>query len=114
MPRFLELEQKHRSVILGLLRDRRRSPAAASTGVSGARYSLFVTLRPGLQTLTDRLAASLPPGSLRLGTGMARVDPVPAAVGTGSPSGRSAVAPGAARFKVTTSRGETFEADAVV
>src|SRR5438093_295070 len=60
MPRFPELERRHRSVILGLLRGRRGAPAAARSGVSGARYSIFVTLRMGLQTLTDRLAAALP------------------------------------------------------
>jgi oxygen-dependent protoporphyrinogen oxidase len=103
MPRFLELEREHRSVILGLLRGRRRAPAAARTGVSGARYSLFVTLKTGLQTLTDRLAASLPPGSLRLGARLARLDAAPAAA-----------APAAARWKASTYRGETFEADAVV
>ncbi len=114
MPRFLELERMHRSVILGLLRGSRRDPAASRAGVSGARYSLFVTLRTGLQTLTDRLAATLPPGSLRLGTGMVRLEPVRGAIAPESPGLSSGDAPAAARFKVTPSRGETFEADAVV
>ena len=65
-PRFLEMERAHRSVILALVRGRRRS-GASGRGVSGARYSLFVTLRDGLQILVDRLAARLPPGALRLG-----------------------------------------------
>jgi protoporphyrinogen/coproporphyrinogen III oxidase len=105
MPRFLELERRSRSVILGLLRGRRRAPAAARTGVSGARYSLFVTLRSGLQTLTDRLAAALPPGSLRLGAKLARLEERPAA---------PADAEGAARFKASTQGGDVLEADAVV
>lgn len=96
MPRFLELEQRHRSVILGLLRARRLAPAAAQKGVSGARYSLFVTLRSGLQTLTDRLAVTLPAGSLHLGAKVARLDP-------GAP----------ARWRVATYQGQTFPADAV-
>jgi protoporphyrinogen/coproporphyrinogen III oxidase len=104
MPRFLELERQSRSVILGLLQVRRRAPAAARTGVSGARYSLFVTLRSGLQTLTDRLASGLPPGSLRLGAKLARLEEQPTA----------ADARGAARFKASTDRGDTFDADAVV
>lgn len=65
-PRFLEMERDHRSVILALLK-RRREAGAPARGVSGARYSLFVTLRDGLQTLTDRLAGGLPPGTLRTG-----------------------------------------------
>jgi len=114
MPRFLELEQKHRSVILGLLRDRRRSPAAASTGVSGARYPLFVTLRAGLQTLTDRLAASLPPGSLRLGSTMARLEPLADATGREAIAGPAGPARGASRWRVSTYQGETFEAGAAI
>jgi oxygen-dependent protoporphyrinogen oxidase len=108
MPRFLDLERLHRSVILGLIKARRRAPAAARTGVSGARYSLFVTVRSGLQTLTDRLAATLPAGALRLGARVARLDPGdrrtdgPPAQGT------------AARWRVTACNGESFAADAVV
>ena len=97
MPRFLDLEREHRSVILGLLRSRRRAPAASMEGVSGARYSLFVTLRSGLQTLTDRLAASLPAGSMRLGAKVSRIDPA-------APSG----------YRVATCEGQTFDTDAVV
>ena len=103
MPRFLDLEREHRSVILGLLRGRRKAPAAAREGVSGARYSLFVTLKTGLQTLTDRLAASLPPWSLRLGAKLERLEAAPPSAG-----------PAGACWKASTSRGETFEADAVV
>src|SRR3989449_3538050 len=45
MPRFAELEKQERSIILGLRRARRR---ALETGVSGARWSLFVTLKEGI------------------------------------------------------------------
>src|SRR6266545_5087031 len=41
MPRFLEIERRERSLILGLWRGARRAPAVAQ-GVSGARWSLFV------------------------------------------------------------------------
>ena len=110
MPRFLELEQQNRSVILGLLRARRRAPAAAQKGVSGARYSLFVTLRSGLQTLTDRLAATLPAGALRLGAKVARLDPGGPAAAGGQPGAGGA----AARWQVATYQGQAFPADAVV
>ena len=67
MPRFLEMERRDRSLILALARARRRQ-ASSDSGVSGARYSLFVTLRGGLQVLIDRLVARLPAQALRLGT----------------------------------------------
>jgi oxygen-dependent protoporphyrinogen oxidase len=108
MPRFLELERLHRSVILGLMRARRRAPAAERTGVSGARYSLFVTIRSGLQSLTDRLAATLPPGALRLGEKVARLDPGDRIAEGGHAGGA------AGRWRVTICRGESLAADAVV
>jgi oxygen-dependent protoporphyrinogen oxidase len=45
---------------------------------------------------------------------MARLDPAPTPLAPGLPAMPSVVAPGAARFRVTPSRGEPFEADAVV
>src|SRR5690606_21380399 len=68
MPRFLELERSHRSVILGLRAQARAAGAAASSGTSGARFGLFVTLRDGMSTLVRTLAARLPQGSIRLRT----------------------------------------------
>src|SRR5437867_1022632 len=114
MPRFLELEREHRSVILGLLRGRRRAPAATLTGVSGARYSLFVTLRPGMQTLTDRLAASLPSGSLRLATRLARLEPLAAGGDREAGAGGPGAARGALRWRTSTRTGDTLETDAAV
>jgi protoporphyrinogen/coproporphyrinogen III oxidase len=59
MPRFLELERDCRSVILGLRRAARRVPVTAAS-TSGARWSLFVTFRAGMEELVrllgDRLA----------------------------------------------------------
>jgi oxygen-dependent protoporphyrinogen oxidase len=65
MPRFLELERAQRSVILGLRRASRRSP---DRGISGARWSLFVTFADGMQELVSALAARLPAGAVSLGT----------------------------------------------
>jgi oxygen-dependent protoporphyrinogen oxidase len=65
MPRFLELERRQRSVTLALWRAGRRSPPAAA-GASGARWSLFVTFREGMEELVRALADRLPPGSVRL------------------------------------------------
>jgi oxygen-dependent protoporphyrinogen oxidase len=64
MPRFLELERRERSVTLALWRAMRRAGATAS-GTSGARWSLFVTLRDGMEDLIRVLGDRLPPGALR-------------------------------------------------
>jgi oxygen-dependent protoporphyrinogen oxidase len=65
MPRFLELERRERSVILGLWRTARRAPAEAA-GASGARWSLFVTFAEGMEELIRALAARLPSDAIRL------------------------------------------------
>src|ERR1700687_786791 len=61
MPRFLELERKHRSIIRGLHKENRdinRASSASADGHSqaqGARYSLFASFDRGMQVLVDRL-----------------------------------------------------------
>ena len=65
MPRFLELERKERSVILGLMRAMKRAP---QPGTSGARWSLFVTFRHGMRQMIDTIAARLPDSTVQLGT----------------------------------------------
>jgi len=49
LPRFLDMEQKHRSLILAMLRQGREQ----KTGTSGARYSLFLSFNQGMQVLVD-------------------------------------------------------------
>jgi len=61
LPRFVELERRERSIILGLWRASRRAPQA---GTSGARWSLFVTFRDGMEELVVALAERLPPGAV--------------------------------------------------
>lgn len=61
MPRFLEMERTHRSLILALWR-----AARPAEGVSGARWSLFVTFADGMEEFTRALADRFPPGSVRL------------------------------------------------
>lgn len=51
LPRFLEMECKHRSLILAMLRQGR----AQKSGTSGARYSLFMSFDRGVQVLVDAL-----------------------------------------------------------
>jgi oxygen-dependent protoporphyrinogen oxidase len=58
LPRFLEMEREHRSIILAMLRQRKTSESAAS-GVSGPRYSLFLSFDDGMQVLTDELERNI-------------------------------------------------------
>jgi protoporphyrinogen/coproporphyrinogen III oxidase len=70
MPRFLEMERRHRSLILAMWKAGRKSESNArhGRGASGARYSLFLSFDEGTQVLTDTLAARLPATSVRLNT----------------------------------------------
>ncbi len=75
LSRFREMERSYGSLIRamrGQMAQRRRSGPSEGgrSRESGARYSMFVTLRQGLQELVDRIARHLPPGSLRLGVGV--------------------------------------------
>ena len=65
MPRFLELERRERSLILGLWRAAKKAPLP---GTSGARWSLFVTFKNGMQQMVDTLAARLPDSAVQLKT----------------------------------------------
>ncbi len=63
MPRFVEVERRHRSLILGLR-------ATARTHDAGARYSLFMTHVEGMGGLVADLARRLSEGVVRLGAGV--------------------------------------------
>lgn len=56
MPRFVEMERSHGSVIRGMLAAQRRKSEQAA---SGARYGLFVAFDEGMQVLIDALAERL-------------------------------------------------------
>lgn len=64
MPRFLEMERQSGSVIRALFQSRKN----LSKGTSGARYSLFVSFKDGIQALVDALVDALPKECLRLNT----------------------------------------------
>ncbi len=64
MPRFLQMERDHRSVISAMWRAARKRPQDAKNA-SGARWSLFVTLRHGLQQFVETLAPRLSLGEVR-------------------------------------------------
>jgi oxygen-dependent protoporphyrinogen oxidase len=73
MPRFLELEDRYRSVILGM-RKLRQEMEGTARGGSGARYGMFVSFREGMATLTDRLLSLLPADGVRTNTAVRRVE----------------------------------------
>lgn len=101
MPRFLEMEMAERSLILALWRRSRR--AADSSGESpandgtGARWSIFVTFREGMEELIRILAGRLPPGSVKLKAPVADV-----------------ARDGDGRWLLRTAGGDQLEADGVI
>jgi protoporphyrinogen/coproporphyrinogen III oxidase len=113
LPRFLEMERKHGSVIRGLwarMKQASANPQSAhpsasrrvpgnpqsNEGVSGARYGLFVSFRDGMQALTDALAARLPEGCVSLNSHVDRLEKD----GSG--------------WRLSVSGGESMQADALV
>jgi oxygen-dependent protoporphyrinogen oxidase len=51
LPRFLDMEDQHRSLILAMLRQKN----VKQSGTSGPRYSLFLSFDKGMQVLVDAL-----------------------------------------------------------
>lgn len=65
MPRFLDMEKKHGSLVRAMWRARRDQDV--QKGASGARYGLFLSFDTGMQTLVDAIASTLPQSSIKLG-----------------------------------------------
>ncbi len=72
MPRFLQMERDHRSVIYALWQAGRKRPQDTKSA-SGARWSLFVTLRNGMQHMVDTLLGRLSLGEVHLNCGATAV-----------------------------------------
>ena len=67
LPRFREMERQHGSLIRAMRKQMRTNKQVKSQSKeSGARYSMFVTLRKGLSHITDTLAAKLPQDAVQL------------------------------------------------
>jgi oxygen-dependent protoporphyrinogen oxidase len=96
MPRFVEMERQHGSVIRAMMVRRKgmrdegrrtrdelvKGPSSSLiphpsslTGVSGARYGLFVSFRDGMQTLVDALVERLPAETARSSTDVRGLSP---------------------------------------
>jgi protoporphyrinogen/coproporphyrinogen III oxidase len=67
-PQLVELEQKHGSLVRGLLGMRKRAGG-------GAPESPFLSLAGGMGELVEKLAAELPPGCAKTGVSAERVTP---------------------------------------
>ena len=74
MPRFLQMERERRSLIYALWRAGRKRPQDTKDA-SGARWSLFVTLRNGMQQMVDTLVGRLSLGTIRYRSAVRSVQP---------------------------------------
>src|ERR1700752_769937 len=68
LPRFLDMEQKHRSLILAMLRKSR-----AQSGTSGARYGLFLSFDHGMEVLVQALKDKISGCEIKLNTKVAAI-----------------------------------------
>ena len=72
LSRFRDMERQHGSLIRAMRHQRKHRETAPNE--SGARYSMFVTLRDGLSSLVDALAARLPAGTVSLNSPVERIE----------------------------------------
>ncbi|MDR0871015.1 MAG: protoporphyrinogen oxidase [Planctomycetaceae bacterium] len=66
LPRFREMEREHGSLIRAMQKQLKVNRSAHLEEQSGARYSMFITLKNGLATLCETLAKKLPKNCLNL------------------------------------------------
>jgi protoporphyrinogen/coproporphyrinogen III oxidase len=72
LARFREMEHDFGSLIRAMRHYKASRPGSA--GESGARYSMFVTLRDGLSSLVAAIASRLPTGAVRLNTPVTHIE----------------------------------------
>lgn len=115
MPRFLEMERKHGSVIRALRKQKRSLGEGSESETSGARYSLFLSLDRGMQLLTDTLAERISERHSQTTTGESTHLPIrlrttveALALANASPADEAARV-----WKILTTDGETLTADAL-
>ena len=71
MPRFVDMERRYCSLIRGL-QEAEKARVLKTAGTSGARWSLFLSMRNGMESLVDALAARVSK-SLRFGTEVSQI-----------------------------------------
>jgi oxygen-dependent protoporphyrinogen oxidase len=73
LPQFVEMEEKHRSLIMAMRKALQSKNGAKKEG-NAARYNQFVSFRKGMRELVDALASSLPEGYIRLNKSVRRIE----------------------------------------
>lgn len=80
-PRFLKMEKDDRSLILAMFKAKRKmakmmknKPKPDSNAPPKKRWTMFVSFKNGMQTLTDGLAEAIGPDILKLKTEVAKID----------------------------------------
>lgn len=63
-PQFYQVEQKYRSLVLGM---KKSTPASPKVKSNSSKKGIFLTLKHGLQSLVDAIEAKLEPNSVRKG-----------------------------------------------
>jgi protoporphyrinogen/coproporphyrinogen III oxidase len=66
-PRFVEMEERHGSLSAAMSARKADGGGSLDEGVSGARYSLFVSLKKGISSMVEALIEALPGGSVLVG-----------------------------------------------
>jgi oxygen-dependent protoporphyrinogen oxidase len=94
MPRFVEMERRHGSVVKGL-RAAEQARSSKSAEVSGARWSLFQSFKNGMATLPETLVARLG-GSIRKAAEVVAISRI------------------GERWQLAIAGGDSIEADAVI
>lgn len=116
LPRFWEMERQYGSLTratLRAMRQRRTSPPNRSGGPAGTgagssrKLPLFMTLKEGLQQLTERLAAQIEPQRVFV---RRRVSSLESAAGGPGGAGDSC----SRTFQINCEDGRAFDADAVI
>ncbi|HVQ36036.1 MAG TPA: protoporphyrinogen oxidase [Pyrinomonadaceae bacterium] len=124
MPRFLEMEHQHRSLIRALRAKQRRvdlgnddketmpsSRPTSDEGTSGARYSLFLSFDRGMQVLTDKLGQRISESASQTRDEVAPSIQVSTTVESLTRELSANDEP--ATWRIATNRQQTFAADAV-
>jgi oxygen-dependent protoporphyrinogen oxidase len=74
-PMFLDMEQKHGSLLRGMIKRAKLRASSNSTNGTGTKAPMFMSLRGGLQSLADAIVARLPQKALRAGCCVVSIHP---------------------------------------